>query len=195
MKKYAKHSNDRITSGVRYAMPAILIGLFMAAILAVLVLNTFGLHNQLQRNAEGYADDISAQLASNISSRMQMRSDYIRNLADTFSKMPVFLLSEELLDRKAEYLEMEEIFVVQADGIIFPATAEHTELMPHLKEGAELSRRPASFSPVQVPTTTPRCFSPLPFPEPTAPPTCWWGCVQTTCFSRCFRKWTLKTRA
>lgn len=102
MKKYAKHSNDRITSGVRYAMPAILIGLFMAAILAVLVLNTFGLHNQLQRNAEGYADDISAQLASNISSRMQMRSDYIRNLADTFSKMPVFLLSEELLDRKAE---------------------------------------------------------------------------------------------
>lgn len=145
MKKYAKHSNDRITSGVRYAMPAILIGLFMAAILAVLVLNTFGLHNQLQRNAEGYADDISAQLASNISSRMQMRSDYIRNLADTFSKMPVFLLSEELLDRKAEYLEMEEIFVVQADGTIFPATAEHTELMPHLKEGAELYTQASIF--------------------------------------------------
>ena len=145
MKKHTKRSDNWNTSAIRYIIPVILIGLLMAAILAVLIWNTVGLHQKLRQNAESYADDITAQLANNISSRMQMRSTYICNLADTFSKMPEFLLTEELLERKAKYLKMEEIFVVQDDGAVIPADVKHAELMPHLGKDSELYTQASIF--------------------------------------------------
>ena len=85
-------------------VPVVVIIVLLAGVLTALLLNTAGLKERLRQNTVSYADDVSAQLASNISSRMQMREIYISNLADTLSRMPESLLTEELLDRKAEYI-------------------------------------------------------------------------------------------
>lgn len=99
---------------VQYVLPILINVVLLTVVLAALWMNTVDMNRQLQENTKRYADDVSAQLASNISYRMQTRETYIRNLADTFSDMPESLLTEELLDRKAEYLEMEDIFLVHA---------------------------------------------------------------------------------
>ncbi len=93
MKKNRNYRFGQNDFKIRYIMPAFFIGLLMAGILAALF-NTAGLHRQLQQNTKNYADDISDQLTSNISSRMKMREVYIENLADTFSRMPKNILTE-----------------------------------------------------------------------------------------------------
>lgn len=112
-------------SRFQYFLPIALIAFLLVGILGAIMLNTGDLYRQIGENTINYADDVSAQLASNISSRMQMRQTYIRNLADTLSDTPVSAITEELLIRKAEYLEMEEIFIVNADGSTIPADEEH----------------------------------------------------------------------
>ena len=74
------------------------------------------LRQTLWQNTLRYADEVSAQLESNFSYRMQTRETHVRNLADTFARMPGDLLTEELLNRKAEFLEMEDLFVLKAIG-------------------------------------------------------------------------------
>lgn len=139
MKKSAKkhfYYYNRI--GFLYVIPIVVIIILFAGVMAALLLNTGELRKMLQQNMINYADDITAQLASNISSRMQMRETYIRNLADTFSEMPEFLLTEELLDRKASYLEMEKIFVVNQDGATVPSDIELNDLSSYLVDNPEL---------------------------------------------------------
>ncbi len=122
----------------QYMFPIAFIIVLLIGIMGAILANTEGLHQQIEENTKNYADDVSAQLASNISARMQMRQTYIRDLADTFSRMPEFLLSEELLDRKAGYMEMEEIFVVNSDGSTIPIDAEHAGLGEYLAKNPEL---------------------------------------------------------
>lgn len=139
MQKKRKHLllyQDHMT--FQYAVFIVVIIALLTGVLTALLLNTAGLNGRLQQNTANYANDVSAQLANNISSRMQMRETYIRNLADTFSGMPEFLLTEELLDRKAAYLEMKDIFVVNADGTTIPANAEHAGLGEYLTDTPEL---------------------------------------------------------
>ena len=115
-------------------VPVVVIIVLLAGVLTALLLNTAGLKERLRQNTVSYADDVSAQLASNISSRMQMREIYISNLADTLSRMPESLLTEELLDRKAEYLEMDKIFIVNADGTTSPADVEYAGLATYIAD-------------------------------------------------------------
>ena len=67
-----------------------------------------------------------------------MRQTYIRNLADTLSDTPTSVIDEELLNRKAEYLDMDEIFVVNADGSTIPADEQHVGLDEYLAKTPEL---------------------------------------------------------
>lgn len=139
MKKRIKHMflhQDHMV--FQYAFPIVVIIALLTGVLMALLLNTAQMKERLRQNTAKYADDVSAQLASNISSRMHMRETYIRNLADTFSRMPEFLLTEELLDRKAEYLEMEDIFLVKADGTTVSADEGHAELGGFLADAPEL---------------------------------------------------------
>lgn len=88
MKKRIKHllfRQDRM--GFQYAVPIAVISLLLVSVLAALLLNTMGLDRQLQENTERYADDVSGQLAKNISSRMSLRETYLRSLADTISRI------------------------------------------------------------------------------------------------------------
>lgn len=136
---YREHSK------IKYMAPIAVIFLLLVGVLGALLFTTAGLHKTLRQNTVDYANDVSAQLASNISYRMQTRETYIRNLADTFSEMPEFLLTEELLDRKAGYLEMEHLFVINADGTTLPAEEEHASLSKYLAEHPELYTDPMIF--------------------------------------------------
>ena len=135
----------RERSKVKYAVPIIVIFLLLLGVLWALLLNTAGLHQTLRQNTLRYADEVSAQLASNISYRMQTREIHVRNLADTFARMPDDLLTEELLNRKAKFLEMEDLFVLKADGTVVPSDEEHTNLDAYLAEHPELYAEPAIF--------------------------------------------------
>lgn len=144
-KKTVQPLLHREGSPIKYAAPVIVIIVLLAGALGALLLNTMGLHGTLRQNTVNYANDVSEQLASNISYRMQTRETYIRNLADTFAGMPAFLLTEELLDRKAEYLELEDLFVVNADGSTIPADEEHAGLGRYLADHPELYTAPKIF--------------------------------------------------
>lgn len=139
MKKQLKQSVSRKRQqGIKFAVPVIIILIWLAGVLGALLFNTLQLKRTLRQNTVAYANDVSAQLAGHISYRMQTREVYIRNLADTFSRTPKTLLTEELLDRKAEYLEMADIFVINADGTTIPANVEHAGLEQYLSEHPEL---------------------------------------------------------
>ena len=117
---------------LHYIIPILISILLLLAVLAALASNTADMKRQLRKSTERYAEDISGQLTSNISSRMNMREIYIRNLADTIARMPMKFLTEEFFERKAEFLEMDAIFLVNADGSVVPAGID--EIHPELKE-------------------------------------------------------------
>lgn len=130
---------------IKYAASFIVTIILLVIVLGALMLNTIGLYKTLRHNAVDYGNDVSTQLASSIAYRMESRETYIQNLADTFAGMPEFLLTGELLDRKAEYLELDDIFVVNADGTTIPANEERAELSRYLAEHDELYTEPQIF--------------------------------------------------
>lgn len=130
---------------IKYAVPLITTIILLATALGALMLNTMGLRETLQQNTIDYGRDVSTQLVNSIVYRMESREIYIQNLADTFAGMPDFLLTKELLDRKAEYLEMDDIFVVNADGTTIPADEEHASLSRYLAEHPEPYTEPQIF--------------------------------------------------
>ena len=135
----------------------------------------------------------AAQLASNISSRMNMRETYIRNLADTFSRSPKTILTEELLERKAEYLEMDMIFLLNSDGTTFPsgAAAAHPELDAYRQEHPDIYKNAHIFHSAHS-----EVFSQLRFSGGTEDRLLsWWVRAPAKCSRRCSRKWILRTRA
>ena len=139
MKKKLQHFLFHKTrSRVQYFLPLLLIVFLLVGILGSMMLNTSELNHQIEENTINYADDVSAQLASNISSRMKMRQTYICNLADTLSDTPISVIDEELLNRKASYLDMDDVFVVNADGSTIPADEQHAGLGEYLAKTPEL---------------------------------------------------------
>lgn len=146
MKKHSEHPLFHSeNSPIKYVAPLLAAIILLAAVLGALILNTMGLHKALRQNTIDYGRDVSTHLASNIAYRMETREVYIRNLADTFSGMPDFLLTEELLNRKAAYLEMKDIFVVKADGTTIPADEEHADTIKYLSGRPKLYTEPMIF--------------------------------------------------
>lgn len=167
---------------IKYAVPLITTIILLATALGALMLNTMGLRETLQQNTIDYGRDVSTQLVNSIVYRMESREIYIQNLADTFAGMPEFLLTKELLDRKAEYLEMDDIFVANADGTTIPADEEHASLSRYLAEHPEPYTEPQIFF-----TGSEEVFFSRPLSARPARMRCLWGPAPTICFSRCSR--------
>lgn len=125
-------------SGAKYALPGLIMFVSLLVVAAALAWNTMSLYNVSQESTKSYADEVSAQLASNISYRMRTRETHVRNIADTVSRMSETYLTEEFLDRKASYLEMTEMFVVNRDGSTIPEDEEHAGLGSYLVDNPEL---------------------------------------------------------
>ena len=132
-------------SRIKYVAPILVIVLFLAGILGTLISNTTELHRTLQQNARNFANDETTHMANHIASRMKMRHNYIQNLADTFSRIPQSLITPELLSRKAEYLDMTDIFIINSDGTTIPANKNIDFLNAYLNEHKELQTESKIF--------------------------------------------------
>lgn len=191
MKKHSEHPLFHSeNSPIKYVAPLLAAIILLAAVLGALILNTMGLHKALRQNTIDYRRDVSTHLASNIAYRMETREVYIRNLADTFSGMPDFLLTEELLNRKAAYLEMKDIFVVKADGTTIPADEEHADTIQYLSGRPELYTEPMIFFAGNGEVFFSRPY----YPKGRRKPICSWGSGLTHCSSKCSRKQILRIR-
>lgn len=147
IKKFRK--GEKFKKKAPLSKATFIIPYFLAVIivLLLLVMNTIGLKNQLEENVRLYADDMSAQLANGISAQMKSRQNSIANLADTFSRMPRTLLTEELLERKAEFLELDAIFLIDKDESTLPVgmNGVYPEAIEHVLKKTDMHQNPHIF--------------------------------------------------
>ena len=82
---------------------AVLVGFFS---------NTVAFERMMGKIVERYVSDNNYELASHISYRLKTGQEFIKDLADSLSRMPEFLMTEDLLSRKEEATELDGICVV-----------------------------------------------------------------------------------
>lgn len=130
---------------LQYVIAIALIGVMMVASVVALLVNTVSLDRQLQRNMEGYANDTTAQLASEISSKMTMRNTYIVNLAESISIMGKDKVTETQLSHNVKRMDMEDIFIVNENGETFSADQKHDDFGKYFLENPQLFQEPQVF--------------------------------------------------
>ncbi len=96
--------------------------LFLVLLLLILFLswNASTLHQALIRSTEQYVEDVSAQLASHINSRMEADIRSMEQLADSVPRLPEGSI-EPFLERQARLLELEELVLMGTEGGMEPA--------------------------------------------------------------------------
>ena len=81
--------------------------------------------------------DNNQQLAAHISYRLKSGEEFISDFADSLSRMPEFLLTEGLLERKKESLELDKLILVSEDGTLFPAVEDYAYVKDWIEEHQE----------------------------------------------------------
>lgn len=104
--------------------------------------NTILFQQSLNNIVGEYVSENNRQLANHISYRLKSGSEYISDFADTLSRMPEFLLTEDLLDRKADALELERIIVVNEDGTYLSNSEISEDCQTWIKENNHLWEGP-----------------------------------------------------
>lgn len=99
-----------------------------AALVAVFCLaagagNTVSFERMMNQVVERYVSENNLQVANQISYRLKMGREFVADFADTLSRMPRFLLTEELISRKTAAVELEGLMVLYEDGSVFPESA------------------------------------------------------------------------
>ena len=107
--------------------------------------NTILFQQSLNNIVGEYVSENNRQLANHISYRLKSGSEYISDFADTLSRMPEFLLTEDLLDRKADALELERIIVVNEDGTYLSNSEISEDCQTWIKENNHLWEGPVVF--------------------------------------------------
>lgn len=87
------------------------------AVLLGFSLNTLFFHDAINRVSRKYQVDNNRQVASHIAYRLKAGDEFIADFADTLGRMPDFLLTEELLERKARAMELEGIAVLSPEEV------------------------------------------------------------------------------
>lgn len=112
---------------------AVLVGFFS---------NTVAFERMMGRIVEQYVSDNNYELASHISYRLKTGQEFIKDLADSLSRMPEFLMTEDLLSRKEEATELDGICVVSRENGFFPEAEETEELETWLSAHPEAWEEP-----------------------------------------------------
>lgn len=99
--------------------------IFWVVMSAVLLLggfvgNTVVFEKKVHRIGEEYIQESNEQLAAHISERLRFGKEFITEFAGSLSRMPGFLLTEELLDRKQNAFQLADVVLVYEDGSTFP---------------------------------------------------------------------------
>lgn len=87
-------------------------------------INSLMVGRQLNKVVQHYIANSNTQLASQLAFQIRIGKSYIEEFAQTLERMPLHLLSQDLLDRKAQAVGMDAMFVV--------CRGERPEQMPML---------------------------------------------------------------
>ena len=121
--------------------------IFVLLLLVCFAVNTVMFNNKMNHIVQQYMADSNQQLAEHISSLLKSGEEFVADFADTLTRMPEFLLTEELLKRKADAIGFENIAVVsvnEKNEISF--SHEEEELREWLGDNEEAATEPrASF--------------------------------------------------
>lgn len=122
---------------------------FISSIFLIIILlfffNTIYMRHKLVEETRRYVADISEQTVSNLSNVLKQTSLCIDEMADSFSRMPEFLLTEDMLHRKASKWNLDGIAFITPDsktlsGDVFcELFYEWLEQHPKIYEETEIS--------------------------------------------------------
>lgn len=99
--------------------------IFWVVMSAVLLLggfvgNTVVFEKKVHRIGKEYIQESNEQLAAHISERLRFGKEFITEFAGSLSRMPGFLLTEELLDRKQNAFQLADVVLVTRMEAHFP---------------------------------------------------------------------------
>lgn len=104
--------------------------------------NTAEFGKMLDQVAEKYVSDNNQQLAAHISYRLKSGEEFVSDFADTLSRMPEFLLTEDLVQRKKQAMELDELLVISGKNDIFSKEQDILEIIRWLDEHPKAQKRP-----------------------------------------------------
>lgn len=113
-----QHETDQIYPF--HLMPIILIAAVSMVLSALLLWNSSALKRELARSTEEYVMDVSAQLAGDISSRLDSFQQALESVACTLSPFPDQNALQASLNRQAQILGFDALAVIAPGGAPFP---------------------------------------------------------------------------
>ena len=114
------------------------------ALLCIILLffgNTMYMKQKLIGETRRYVADVSTHAAANVSYILKENHLCIEEMADSFSRMPEFLLTEELLKRKADTWNLDGLAVIHPDDIKFSKPVFCELFYEWIKEHPEMYER------------------------------------------------------
>lgn len=104
---------------------------FSILLLAGFIWNTIHFYTRFNYMVEEYVENSNYELAENITLRLKTSNEFIRDFADTLSRMPEHLLTEDLLKRKADAIGLDQVIVL---------TKDERQKLSWIGDGAELAK-------------------------------------------------------
>lgn len=106
--------------------------------------NSVSFEKLLKKMVERYVSENNQQVASQISYRLKTGREFVMDFADTLSRMPRFLLTEDLISRKTAAIELEGLLVLWEDGSVFPQTAVPDFLSQWIEKNPKIWEEPVT---------------------------------------------------
>lgn len=105
------------------------------AILMGFFINTVLVSRQLETVVRRYIANSNQQLAEQLAFQLRTGEAFLGEFADTLSRMPHHLLTQNMLDRKAAVMNLDQVFLVSRQR-----EEELPDLLPAVLEGQELTQ-------------------------------------------------------
>lgn len=117
------------------------------AVCAVLLLfgfvgNTVLFERKVSRIGKEYIRESNEQLSAHILERLRFGREFVTEFADALSRMPEFLLTEELLDRKQNVFQLADVMILYEDGTTFPESGETAAFEQWMEENPQIWKNP-----------------------------------------------------
>ena len=73
--------------------------------------------------------------------RLRFGREFVTEFADALSRMPEFLLTEELLDRKQNAFQLADVMILYEDGTTFPESGETAAFEQWMEENPQIWKK------------------------------------------------------
>ena len=104
--------------------------------------NTVLFERKVSRIGKEYIRESNEQLSAHILERLRFGREFVTEFADALSRMPEFLLTEELLDRKQNAFQLADVMILYEDGTTFPESGETAAFEQWMEENPQIWKNP-----------------------------------------------------